>query len=229
MPRRARLCLPGVPHHIIQRGNNRQACFPLEQDYRWYLRWLDEYAETYECDIHAYVLMTNHVHLLITPPDKEALSMMMRCLSQRFSQHINKTYERTGTLWDSRFKSCIAGEERYILACYRYIEMNPVRAGMVEHPAEYPWSSYRSNAELVFDALVSPQATYNLLGKTRETRADAYKQLFYSPKVDGTIDDIRTATRGNYALGSAAFKRQVEKTLGQPVSKRKPGRQTKTA
>ena len=147
MPRRPRLALPGVPLHLIQRGNNRQACFFAEEDYRFYLERLSEHAGKSGCRVHAYVLMTNHVHLLISADGAEAPGAMMKALGQRYVQYVNRVYRRSGTLWEGRFRSCPIQEKTYLLACQRYIELNPVRAGMVEHPADYPWSSYRANGE----------------------------------------------------------------------------------
>jgi len=142
MPRRARLVAPGIPLHIIQRGNNRQACFFHDDDYSLYLDWLLDYSELAGCTMHAYVLMTNHVHLLLTPGTKESAGLLMKRLGQRYVQYVNRTYRRSGTLWEGRFRSCIAQEDIYLLICQRYIELNPVRAGMVRYPADYRWSSY---------------------------------------------------------------------------------------
>ena len=160
MPRRARLSLPDLPVHIIQRGNNRQACFFSDEDARFYLDWLGEYAASTQCRLHAYVLMTNHVHLLLTPPTADAAGKLMKALGQRYVQYINRTYRRSGTLWEGRFRSCLTQEESYLLTCQRYIELNPVRAGMVEHPAEYLWSSYRANAQGEPNPLLSPHPHY---------------------------------------------------------------------
>ena len=147
MPRPTRLNIPGVPQHVTQRGNNRQACFYTDEDYRLYLDLLNATCRTHDCSLHAYVLMTNHVHLLITPSTPEGVSRVIQDLSRDFVRTINRSYRRTGTLWEGRFKSSLVDTNRYCLICYRYIELNPVRAGMVEHPSEYPWSSYASNAE----------------------------------------------------------------------------------
>jgi putative transposase len=147
MPRRPRITLPGVPLHLIQRGNNRQACFFADEDYLAYLGWLEGYVREGDCAIHAYVLMTNHVHLLLTPQTSRGAGELMKRLGQRYVQYINRTYRRSGTLWEGRFRSYLTQEGGYVLGCYRYIELNPVRANMVEHPAEYPWSSYRANAQ----------------------------------------------------------------------------------
>lgn len=156
MPRRARLAVPGIPWHIIQRGNNRSPCFYADEDYRRYLDTLAEQAVKYDCAIHAYVLMTNHVHLLLTPQQEDSAALLMKHLGQRYVQYINRTYRRSGTLWEGRFKSCLAQEERYVLTCYRYIELNPVRANMVARPEDYRWSSYHTNGIGQPDPLITP-------------------------------------------------------------------------
>ena len=182
MPRRARLLLPGVPLHLIQRGNNRSACFYADEDYLFYLDNLKLQAEQHGCAVHAWCLMTNHVHLLVTPSKPESASLMMKGLGQRFVQYINRTYARSGTLWEGRFRSCLLQEEDYVLACYRYIEMNPVRASMVEHPAEYRWSSYGANAHGLPSAIIEANPLYTQLGETADLRASAYRELFrYQP------------------------------------------------
>ena len=136
MPRRPRVVLPNVPLHLIQRGNNRQACFYADDDYRFYLEWLETYAREAGCAVHAYVLMTNHVHLLLTSSTAGGAGAMMKRLGQRYVQYVNRTYRRSGTLWEGRYRSSLVLEDDYLLACYRYIELNPVRAGIVEHPAD---------------------------------------------------------------------------------------------
>ena len=224
MPRRARITLVGVPHHVIQRGNNRQACFYCEDDYLFYLKCLHEYSLEYSCCIHAYVLMTNHIHLLITPNEKEGLSKMMKALGQRYTQYINRSYVRTGTLWEGRFKSCITNEANYILACYRYIELNPVRAEMVEHPADYLWTSYHCNAQAEQNELIVPHECYLSLNGDRDSRCKSYRELFKSELDHHLVDEIRVATLSNYALGSNAFKDQVEAALGRRASQGVNGR-----
>jgi putative transposase len=227
MPRRPRIVLPGTPLHLIQRGNNRQACFFATNDYLVYLQWLEEYAEKYECDIHAYVLMTNHVHLLVTPQNTTSVGVMMKNLGQRYVQYINRTYQRSGTLWEGRFRSCITQDEGYVLSCYRYIELNPVRAGMVEHPAEYRWSSYRSNAQGEASKLLKTNDLYQRLGESNSQRQERYRELFRNQLDQGVIDQIRRATNGNFALGNDRFKSQVEEALGRRVSPGKTGRPCK--
>jgi putative transposase len=181
MSRRPRLKLDGIPVHIIQRGNNnRNACFYADEDDQFYLESLDAYCHDEKVKVHAYVLMTNHVHLLVTPTDENGPSRVMKRLGQRYVQYINRTYQRTGSLWEGRFRSSLVGEENYFLACHRYIEPNPVRANMVFHPAEYQWSSYRANAQGEFDRVLSPHLLYEELGNDATARQIAYKKLFCS-------------------------------------------------
>ncbi len=146
MPRKLRMYLAGMPYHVIQRGNNREACFFADDDYLFYLECLKDACERYQVNCHAYVLMTNHTHLLLEPLKAEGISRVMQSLGRRYVQYINKHYRRCGTLWESRHKSSLVDAETYLLSCYRYIELNPVMANMVEHPGDYRWSSYRCNA-----------------------------------------------------------------------------------
>jgi putative transposase len=139
MPRRPRICLAGVPVHIIQRGNNREICFAAPEDFQFYRLWLGEYAAKNGCDIHAYVLMTNHVHLLVSADSPDGPGRLMKAMGQRYVQYFNRTYRRSGTLWVGRFRSCLTQEDDYVLSYMRYIELNPVRAGIrnrfrVSHP-----------------------------------------------------------------------------------------------
>ena len=227
MPRRARLVVPNIPLHIIQRGNNRQACFYNDDDYLFYLDSLLEYSQKTDCTIHGYVLMTNHVHLLLTPRDKESVGHLMKRLGQRYVQYINRTYQRSGTLWEGRFRSCIAQEDRYLLHCQRYIELNPVRAKMVDHPADYQWSSYRTNAQGERNKLLSPHFMYEKLGLTDATRQENYRELFRYDLEPGLVDEIRKATNGNFVLGNDRFKEEISKTLGRRVIPGKAGRPMK--
>ena len=229
MPRRARLALPGVPLHLIQRGNNRQACFFADEDYRFYLDWLAEHAGKTGCRIHAYVLMTNHVHLLLSADEPGAPGALMKALGQRYVQYVNRVYRRSGTLWEGRFRSCPIQEEAYLLACQRYIEMNPVRAGMVEHPGEYRWSSYRANGQGESDALVRSHALYDDLGLDAPDRLAAYRELFRYELEPGLVDEIRRATNGNFLLGNAGFAADVAVMLGRRVLPGKSGRPRKLA
>jgi putative transposase len=227
MPRRARLAWPNVPLHIIQRGNNRQACFYADEDYHFYLDWLREHAEKTGCRVHAYVLMTNHVHLLMSAERPDATGALMKALGQRYVQYVNRTYRRSGTLWEGRYRSCLTQEETYLLACQRYIELNPVRAAMVAHPAEYRWSSYRANARGEADALLKPHPLYESLGSDAASRQAAYRELFRYELEPGLVDEIRRATNGNYALGNAGFAAQVTATLGRRAVPGQSGRPRK--
>ena len=224
MPRRPRVILPNVPQHIIQRGNNRQACFYADEDYLYYLEWLKEYSNKTDCNIHAYVLMTNHVHLLVSAEKVEAVGLMMKALGQRYVQYINKMYKRSGTLWEGRYKSCPTQAEMYLLACQRYIELNPVRANMVNHPAEYKWSSYAANAQGIDNDIISPHVLYQALGLDAASRQTAYRELFRYQLDIGLVDEIRKATNGNYALGNTLFVQQIEDALGRRVTAGKSGR-----
>lgn len=224
MPRRARLLVPGVPVHLIQRGNNRSACFYADEDYRFYLDRLAEQATKHACAIHAWCLMTNHVHLLLTPQRDDGLSQLMKALGQRYVQYVNRSYRRSGTLWEGRFRSCLMQDEAYVLACYRYIELNPVRAGMVAHPADYRWSSYRVNAQGEADSVLTPHPLYQALDPERDARLAAYREIFRYELDPGMIDQIRQATNGNVALGDSRFIADIERALGRRVTRGKPGR-----
>ena len=227
MPRRARLALPNIPQHLIQRGNNRQACFFADEDYHFYLEWLAEYAGKTGCRIHAYVLMTNHVHLLLSAEQTGAAGMLMKALGQRYVQYVNRTYRRSGTLWEGRFRSCLTQDEAYLLACQRYIELNPVRAVMVEHPAEYRWSSYRANAQGEPGALLHPHLLYSALGSDAASRQAAYRELFRFELEPGLVDEIRRATNGNFALGNERFAGELAAVLGRRVTPGQSGRPRK--
>jgi putative transposase len=214
MPRRPRVHLDGVPLHIVQRGHNREPCFFAEQDYGSYLHWLGEALGEAECKLHAYVLMTNHVHLLLTPKRAQALPTLFISLGRRYVQYINRSFRRTGTLWDSRYKSSLIQAEPYLLACQRYIELNPVRAAMVNDPAHYRWSSYRSNALGRADARLTPHALYEALGRSDNDRQAAYRALFRSQLDRAAIDDIRLALNQSQPLGDQRFYAKIEHVIG---------------
>ena len=227
MPRRARLTLPNVPMHIIQRGNNRQACFFVDEDYSFYLRCLREYAADTRCQVHAYVLMTNHVHLLVSSVSADGVGTLMKALGQRYVPYINRTYGRSCSLWEGRFRSCLTEDEAYLLACQRYIELNPVRASMVQHPAEYPWSSYRANAQGEASDLVTLHPLYTALGGDPEARQAAYRALFRDELEPSLVDAIRSATNGNFALGGSRFSEEISRALGRRATRGRPGRPRK--
>jgi putative transposase len=223
MPRSLRLILPGVAVHIVQRGNNRAACFRSDNDYLVYLAHLRQLSEKYGCAVHAYCLMTNHVHLLLTPAAAGACTGLMRDLGQRYVQYFNGRHERSGTLWEGRFRSCIAESARYVLGCYRYIELNPVRAGMVDHPTGYLWSSYAVNSGMRSDPLITPHPEYVAIATEPGSRYSAYRGLF-DERLDPALQQaIRDATNVGYPLASDVFKAAVLAPLGWKMEPGKPG------
>jgi putative transposase len=228
MPRPLRLILPGVAVHIIQRGNNRVACFRQDNDYLMYLSHLLKLSEKYDCAIHAYCLMTNHVHVLLTPQAADACTGLMRDLGQRYVQYFNRCHERTGTLWEGRFRSCIAESALYVLGCYRYIELNPVRAGLVDHPSSYLWSSYAVNTGVRSDPLISGHAEYLALATEAHLREAAYRGLFDQRLEPGLQKAIRDATNGGYPLASEGFKRNVLAPNGFRIEPGQAGRPAKS-
>lgn len=229
MPRRARLSLANVAVHIIQRGNNRAVCFYAEEDYRCYLDHLAELAKRYGCLIHAYVLMTNHVHLLLTPQSIESTGLMMKHLGQRYVQYINRSYRRSGTLWEGRYRSCLVQSEGYLLECYRYIELNPVRAGMVAHPHDYRWSSYHANGDGKRDLLVTPHVEYDGLGTSGHERRKNYRALFAAHMEPALLSEIRMATNGNYVLGNSRYQEEIARVLKRRVVRGVSGRPKSSA
>jgi len=224
MPRKPRYYLAGAPCHVVTRGNDRTACFFAEQDYEFYLECLSSACDRYHVALHAYVLMTNHIHLLMTPEDKEGISRVMQSIGRRYVQSINTRYKRTGTLFEGRHKASLVDTENYLLVCYKYIELNPVRAKMVEHPSFYKWSSYQQNAELGVSGIVTPHDVYKRLGTTDLSRVNAYKDLFHNELSDKAMSEIRKATTFSMPLGNRAFQDQIEKTLGRGLGYSKRGR-----
>jgi len=186
--------LTGQPQHIIQRGNNREPIFAANDDYLFYLECLQDAAERHDCETHAYVLMTNHVHLLDTPETEQSLPKVLQSVGRRYVQYFNYTYKRTGTLWEGRYNATLIDSEHYLLTCMRYIELNPVRAGMVDHPGDYPWSSYLCNAQGNENSLVTAHSIYHGLGRSVSARLSVYRQLFRGRLAKEDIDAIREAT-----------------------------------
>lgn len=219
MPRRPRLVAPNVPLHIIQRGNNRSNCFFENSDYLVFLDLLRRSSAAESCRIHAYVLMSNHVHLLVSPANERSAGGMMKAIGERYVRYINRRYNRCGTLWQGRFHSCPVQDERYLLVCHRYIELNPVRAGMVSHPSHYQWSSHRNNANGHPDGLITPHPIFDALGTDDFTRACAYRGLFSESLSDNEITRLRDATNYNYAFGSKTFAENLEQELGRQVAR----------
>jgi REP-associated tyrosine transposase len=202
MPRTARFVVPGVTLHIVQRGHDRHPCFFEEADYRAYVGYLSEFALKHDCSVHAYCLMTNHVHLLVTPHAKDSCAHLMKDLGQNYVQRINSRRDRTGTLWEGRFWSCPVTTERYVLASYRYVELNPARAGMVAHPSEYRWSSYKDNTQGEPGSFLDPHPVYLAIAAQKAARASEYRALCDVALESEVIDEIRKATRGGYAVGA---------------------------
>lgn len=215
--------------HVILRGIDRGAIFFAEDDYHCFLATLREVGAAKSVDVHAYVLMTNHVHLLMTGECDEGVSALMKGLGQRYVQYVNRTYQRSGPLFEGRFRSSLVEADAYLLACQRYIELNPVRAGMVETPAEYPWSSYRANALGGEDPLVAPHSRYVALGDLPEKRQSAYRALFAEVLSGGLLTRIRECVNGGFVLGNARFEREVAAMLGRRTWKGSPGRPKKPA
>ncbi|APW47933.1 transposase [Rhodoferax antarcticus] len=228
MPRHPRIHLDGVPLHIVQRGHNRQPCFFTTADYLAYLEWLGDAARRNGCQIHAYVLMTNHVHLLLTPGDAQAVSRMMMALGRRYVPYVNATYQRSGTLWEGRYKSSLIDSEAYLMACMRYIELNPVRAGICTDPAHYRWSSYRSNALGEAVDTITAHPLLAGLGQDDATRQAAYRELFNQVLPDTTIGDIRLALNQTQPLGSSRFFDAIELATGQRREAKPRGRPRRT-
>lgn len=225
MPRCPRIFIQDIPLHIVQRGHDRQPVFMQSGDYNYYLSNLQQKRQDLAIRVHAYCLMTNHVHLIITPSgDVNAVSRLMRVLAARQTRYINKRLKRTGTLWEGRFKASPIDSDFYLLACYRYVELNPVRAGLVKSAANYHWSSFRFNAALEENSWLDRSETYLALGQTDADRAVAYRDLIRSGQTDEELALIRTAVKRNQLTGSSNFQREIGSRCGRRVPTRGPGR-----
>jgi putative transposase len=222
MGRHARLVVPEVALHAVQRGNNRQDCFHHENDRLVYLSILKDAADLRQCAIHAYCLMTNHVHLLFTPPYQEACSLMMRDLGREYAAYFNRRYTRTGSLWERPFKSCLVDSASHVLACYRYIERNPVRAHMVAQPCDHRWSSYAGNAALREDRLLTSHPEYAALGLDAASRWRSYQRLLADADESIFLSAMREATHAGYPLIGERLKAELEKQ-GVRLARSKPG------
>lgn len=214
--------VPDLPLHIVHRGNNRLPCFRKEGDYLVYLALLKQASEKFACSVHAYCLMGNHVHLLVTPGDTSSCGAMMHGVAQRYAHYFNSSTERTGTLWEGRYRSCVVESARYVLACYRYIELNPVRAGIVSHPEAYAWSSYACNSGARSDLLVTPHAEVEALGRS------AYVALVAESLGATELSAIREATNGGFPLATDSFKSALASSAGRRVAPGRAGRPKKT-
>ncbi len=217
MARLRRLCPPDVPQHVIQRGNNRQPCFASEEDFAVYATWLGDYSAEFAVDIHAWVFMTNHVHLLVTPREAGGVSRMMQALGRRYVRFFNRKYGRSGTLWEGRFRSCLVQAAAYLFHCQRYIELNPVRANMVAAPGDYRWSSYQAHGLGKAVEMHTPHDLYLALGNDTRERLEAYRELFVAHVDRELLSKIRQATRMGLALGSERFKDDIEALCGRRV------------
>lgn len=222
MARQPRLVVPGLPIHIVQRGNNRSTCFKGSEDFLVYLALLRELVPAYQCSLHAYCVMPNHVHLLLTPPTDSGCGALMRDSSFRYSQFFNKKYQRTGTLWEGRFRSCLVESQAYVIACHRYIELNPVRAGIAKSPSEYSWSSFRANAGELVDSLLTRHDEFSTV-----SRAD-YAALVHEGIAPDVLQQLREFTKGGYPLVSDRFKLALARSTDRQLDKQRPGPKAKT-
>jgi putative transposase len=222
MARVPRHVFPGVALHVIQRGNNRNACFRQDSDYLTYMGHLRHLSAKYECKLHAYCLMTNHVHLLLTPAHSEACALLMRDLGRCYVRYFNRRHGRTGTLWEGRFRSCLVESAGYVMACYRYIELNPVRGGLSSDAGSYPWSSHATNTGTLPDPMVKPHCEFLALANGASPQA-TYRALFAQSLDEGMLRAIREATNGGYPLASDAFKASQMAPRGLRVERGKPG------
>lgn len=229
MPRQPRYGLVGVPQHIIQRGNNRQPTFFAQEDYRHYLDCLREACACHQCQVHAYVLMVNHVHLLVTPCQPNSIAKVMQSVGRRYVRYVNDVYRRSGTLWEGRYKASLIDDENFLLTCCRYIELNPVRACIVRNPGDYRWSSYAHHVGERVDPLLTDHSRYLVLGRTSAQRYAAYRDLFRVQIEPSAISTIREGVNRSSVIGTEQFKDQVEQALSRRVRNGKAGRPRKEA
>lgn len=227
MARRPRCYIPGFPYHIVQRGNNKQDCFRTIEDYEDYLILWRKNAARYGVSVHAYCLMTNHIHVLATPLAPNAISETLKVVGSTYAQRMNRRYERTGTLWEGRHRSSLIQTEQYLFTCYLYIELNPVRAGMVEHPGDYPWSSYAQNA-LGKEGWLTAHGLYLRLGKDRLSRCKAYRDMHARRMSQTDLQNIRQATRSCQPVCDSTFRRELEQKFAVRFGRTKTGRPRKS-
>jgi len=228
MPRRARLVIPNCPHHIIQRGHNRQVVFAKDDDYLYYLDNLREWKTELGCKIYAYCLMTNHVHLIIDPGERiENLGLLMKRVAGRQTRYVNKREKRSGSLWEGRYKSSVVSANEYLLACCRYVELNPLRAGMVEDPGQYRWSSCPVKTGIKEQPWLNFDPFYMSLGKTSDERAEKYRRWLRETVPEEEWKLIREATQRGQFVSGKKFTREISKKLGRRIELRGPGRPKK--
>ena len=228
MPRKARVVVPNTPHHIVQRGHNRQVVFVERQDYHYYLQNLREWKEKLTCKIYAYCLMTNHIHLIVDPgEDPDNLALLMKRVTGRQTRLVNYLEKRTGSLWEGRYKSSPIETNEYLLACCRYVEMNPVRAGMVDIPEQYDWSSYRAKVGMAENDMLDMDPVYLGLGETAEKRRVRYAEWVHADIPKHEINLIRNALQRGQLTGNPRFVDEVERKTGQRIEMRGQGRPTK--
>ena len=229
MPRPTRIIIPNTPHHIVQRGHNRQTVFVSDDDYNYYLENLIHFKQELNCRIYSYCLMTNHVHLVIDPgANPESLSQLMKHVAGRQTRYVNKLEKRTGSLWEGRFKSSIVSEKEYLAACCRYVELNPLRAGMVTDPAGYQWSSYACKGRGKKDPVVDFDTSYMALGGNEEERQVAYAEYVLGTVPEYELKLIRESLQRGQLTGSDRFREEIFLKLGIRFSDKGPGRPKKT-
>lgn len=228
MPRHARLVLPNCPHHIIQRGHNRQAVFAGDDDYLYYLDNLKEWKDKLGCKLYAYCLMSNHVHLVIDPgDDSENLALLMKRVAGRQTRYVNKLEKRSGSLWEGRYKSSPINANEYLLACCRYVELNPLRAGMVDDPAQYRWSSCPAKVGLQKQPWLALDPFYQRLGKSAAKRAEEYAAWLRETIPEAESKLIREATQRGQLTANGKFARELSEKIGRRLEPRGPGRPRK--
>lgn len=227
MSRRKRYLIANMPYHVVQRGHNRSNCFYDETDKACYLSILETYLTTYQVKLHAFVLMSNHVHLLLTASKEGAISSLMQNLGRDYVHYFNKRYHRVGTLWDGRFKDSLVDTDQYFLTCQRYIELNPVRAKMVTHPAEYHWSSYHANARGIKISIITPHQVYLNLAETPDQRLENYQALFDKGFPEHDLKSIRDAIKHSYPLANESFVQYLTNKYNVSFGRRNKGRPEK--
>ena len=229
MPRKPRFFLPDVPNHVVQRGRNREPVFFESSDYYFYLEKLREALHKYEAELHAYVLMTNHVHLLISAKDAKAISSVMQYVGRCYVPYINHKYGFSGSLWEGRFKSSLIESESYLLSCMRYIELNPVRANMAHSPEDYIYSSYHANALGKDDLLVTPHVEFLKISESSKNRAKFYQGLFNQIISQEDMNNLKHSYESGTPMGSSYFQSYIEQVLGRKVGKTSRGRPAKNS